>query len=266
MAYKFRYHHVPISVRLEKILNKLLMALLYTIVMVLIVLTVTYIQKEIVHTRPLGSRDQNTLENFIEWYAVIYTLTLSLIISNSWIRFNRINSEIDREADELSLLVQVGKMSGNKHLSDLLSRAVKIYVNYVRNIRGQDERVGVQSGKRMETISACVSLMTQDSDIDNSVKSALLNHFAQATDARSDRFDLLGQALPLRIWVLLAVFSLAWIWGFFWIEFDVEPLRFYICTCTVFSVTILFGYAMDLDDPTRGFWQIDFTPFIENKF
>lgn len=138
MGHKFRRGSIPWEKRVPAILKKFLVAFIYTAIMVIIILAMTQIESFFVIARPTSEIDQNILQNFIEWYAVIYTLALSLIISNGWVRHNRINSEIDREADELSLLIQIGRMSGDRRLSNNLARAVRIYVNYVRNTKHMD--------------------------------------------------------------------------------------------------------------------------------
>jgi hypothetical protein len=105
MEYNFRRGSIPWRKRLSVIGTKFLVALFYTAIMVFIILGMIQVEKFFGIERPKSDKDQNILQNFIEWYAVIYTLALSLIISNAWVRYNRINSEIDREADELALLI-----------------------------------------------------------------------------------------------------------------------------------------------------------------
>lgn len=208
----------------------------------------------------------NLLQNFVEWYAVFYTLALSLIVGQAWRKYNRINSMIDREADALTLIVQTGRLFGDNHLSTQLRVAVESYVNSVRTLRVKDYRTNFTSLHKMRTIRERIGELIKSSQVPDSLKSELIHQFNEAYDARGDRFDLLEQKIPFHIWVVLALFSLAWLWGFFWLDFESPTLSNYVLGCTTFSITYLFSLARDLDDPTYGFWRVKFESFDSRLF
>jgi hypothetical protein len=91
--------------------------------------------------KALTPADQGLLQNFIEWYAVVYTLVLSVIVGQGWRKYNKINNEIDREADSLILLVQTGRMFNNENFSQALFLAVKRYVKCVLWLQSNDSRI-----------------------------------------------------------------------------------------------------------------------------
>ncbi len=161
---------------------------------------------------------------------------------------------------------QTAKMVRGLKPKQNLIRAIKIYVNFARNPRNKDKRALLEASKKTDGIHDCICQIVIENEADESVKSELLRHYADFHDARNDRFDLIEQRLPLRVWMLLGVFSLAWLWGFFWLQFNSESLLVYITSCTIFSVTILFGYALDMNNPFAGFWRMNLSPFKDNKY
>jgi hypothetical protein len=220
--------------------------------------------------------DQNLLQNFIEWYAIFYALALTVIIGEAWNRLNKINSEIDREADALKLLLQTGKMFPSKDLFGPLFQAVYAYADCVLKYKFQDHRSQTLSHKLLQSIRNCVDQMIQGGDSqegnvkeDNPqefLKAELLRQYCEFYDARGDRFDLIEQRMPPHIWFVLGTFSLVWLWGFVWLEFHEESLKTYVIGCTTSSIGYLFYVARALNDPTKGAWKLTFKPFKENLF
>ena len=92
--------------------------------------------------KPVAPDDQTLLQNYIEWYGVFYTLTLSFIIGQGWQRYLKANSEIDREADALSLLLRTSEMCSKSHeeLRDELVNTVILYINAVKIRTVDDQR------------------------------------------------------------------------------------------------------------------------------
>jgi hypothetical protein len=215
---------------------------------------------------PLKPGDQSLLQNFIEWYAVIYTLVLSVVVGQAWKKYNDINSEIDREADALVLLVQTGRMFQDEIFSPALFFAVKRYVACVTLLQANDHRVEGESHEKMKAVRKCVELLIQSHNAEDSLKSELLHQFNEAFDARGDRFDLLEQKLPNHVWIIFVLASLLWLWGFFWLEFDSIIFKFYVLGASVLSISYLFYLARDLDDPAKGAWKMEFTSFENHVF
>jgi hypothetical protein len=221
--------------------------------------------------------DQNILQSFIEWYAVFYAISLTVIIGETWNRLNKINSEIDREADALKLLLQTGKMFPKKELFRRLFLAVYAYADCVLKLKFKDKRTQMPSHKLLQDIRNCVDEMIKDSgdskdgdlkvgDSPEFLKSELLHQYCEAYDARGDRFDLIGQRMPIHIWFILGAFSLAWLWGFLWLEFHEKSLERYVLGTTTFAIGYLFYVARALNDPTKGAWKLTFKTFKENLF
>lgn len=213
----------------------------------------------------LSDKDQNLLQNFIEWYAVVYTLVLSVIVGQGWAKYNRINNEIDREADSLVLLVQTGRMFRDQDLSQALYLAVKRYVMSLRLLQSKDNRTANQTHEKMKEIRERVIFLIK-SEPDECLKSELLHQYNEAYDARGDRFDLIEQKLPPHTWIIFVVASLIWLWGFLWLDFDLDSFKFYILGATILAISYLFYLARDLDDPTTGSWKMKFSSFETHIF
>jgi hypothetical protein len=219
--------------------------------------------------------DQDLLQNFIEWYAIFYALTLTMIIGEGWNRLNKINFEIDREADALLLLLQTGKLFPNQALFDRLLAAVRDYVQCVSELQLKDDRSHTPSQQRLLTVRHCIDAMIQDNGVASRrgarktnpqefLKAELLRQYCEAYDARGDRFDLINQKIPKHVWLILGAFSLGWLWGFLWLAFNDKALEVYVLGSTTLSIACLFYVARALNDPTKGSWKLTFKPFKEN--
>jgi hypothetical protein len=232
-------------------------------IFVALIISMLWIKKEFVTS--LSLLDQSLLQNFIEWYAIIYTIILSIIVGHAWRKYVQINNEIDREADALVLLVQTSRMFKNQKLSKALFYAVKRYVLCQVLWQSRDCRTNGETREKVKEIRQfVVKLMRSESD--DTLKTDLLNHYNEAYDARGDRFDLTEQKLPNHSWLIFVLASLVWLWGFLWLEFESGDFKIYILGSTIFTLSYLFYAARDLNDPTKGNWKMKFDSFRNHIF
>jgi hypothetical protein len=124
--------------------------------------------------KPFDPEDQRVLQNFIEWYAIFFSLALSLIIGNGWIKYNKINSEIDREADALKLLIQSSSLSRQKELSSRLALAVQSYVGSVIKSKVEHGKTGRDLTEKTNLIRENIQRMVQDENVEEYLKSELI--------------------------------------------------------------------------------------------
>ena len=215
----------------------------------------------------LSNMDQPLLQNFIEWFAVIYSLVLTVIIGHAWKKYSNINNEIDREADSLVLVVQTSKMfKGYDNLTKGLLLAIKRYAKYMIFINAKDKRQKKQSLSKLENIQKFVELLIIESKGLDCLKSDLLHHFNQSFDARGDRFDLIEMKLPNHVWIIFIITSLLWLWGFLWLNFESKAFESYVLGSAFISVSYLFYLARALNDPTKGIWKMRFDSFKTHIF
>lgn len=195
--------------------------------------------------KPAASEDQTLLQNYIEWYGVFYTLTLSFIIGQGWQKYLKANSEIDREADALSLLLRTSEMCNKSHkeLQDELVKTVRLYIDAVKIRTVDDQKTDPITAGLMSQIHNCVKNIVKQKKVGDSIKSQLLHHYCDAFDARGDRLDRINQKLPRVVWIVLVVVSFTWLWGFVWLEFKTLELNLYISICTLGWVSYLFFTA-----------------------
>ncbi|MDZ7360764.1 MAG: DUF4239 domain-containing protein [candidate division KSB1 bacterium] len=213
--------------------------------------------------KPDGKDDQTLLQSYIEWYGVFFTLALSFIIGQGWRKYLRVNSEIDREIDALTLLVRTSEMLGQKHyqLTRTLVRIVILYVETVKSLTVNDKRTDSDTADIMRELHECIKDIVKERKVSDSIKQQLLQHYCEAYDARGDRFDLAAQKLPRIAWIILLVVSFTWLWGFVWLEFHTIELNLYISACTLGSVSFLFLLAWQLNNVTQGRFSMDFSSF-----
>ncbi len=228
------------------------------IVFIFLIFLITWIRSLI--NEKLSTSDQNLLQNFIEWFAVFYTLVLSVIVGQGWNKYNKINNEIDREADSLTLLMQTGRMFENIKLREALVLAVERYAKSVLLLKSDDSRIDGQSFEYMRAIREFVVLLIK-SDAEECLKSELLHQYNEAYDARGDRFDLIEGKLPNHTWFIFLTASLIWLWGFLWLEFNSPYFAIYILGSTAITIIYLLYLARSLNDPIKGLWKLKFASF-----
>ncbi len=243
--------------------KKLVLKIGGEVIFVTLIIFLILAQNQLSETLSLA--DQNLLQNFIEWYAVIYTIILSVIIGQAWRKYIRVNNEIDREADALVLLVQTARMFKDEYLSSALFLAVKRYVKCLILLQSKDRRTNGELREKLRAIREYVVLLMQ-SETDDCLKSDLLYQYNEVYDARGDRFDLIEQKLPNHTWIIFIIASLVWLWGFLWLNFESTNFKFYILGSTIFTLSYLFYVARDLNDPTTGNWKMKFTSFETHIF
>lgn len=228
------------------------------IVFIFLIFLITWIRS--LFDENLSSNDQTLLQNFIEWFAVFYTLVLSVIVGQGWKKYNKINNEIDREADSLTLLVHTGRMFDDIKLREALVLAIKQYAKSVLLLKSNDSRVDSQAFKYMKDIHEFVVVLIT-SNAEECLKSELLHQYNEAYDARGDRFDLIEEKLPKHTWFVFLAASLIWLWGFLWLEFDSPYFAVYILGSTTTTISYLLYLARSLNDPIAGLWKIKFFSF-----
>jgi len=213
--------------------------------------------------KPDDKDDQTLLQSYIEWYGIFFSLALSFIIGQGWRKYLRVNSEIDREIDALTLMVRTSEMLGQKYyqITRTLVRIVILYVDTVKSLTVNDKRMDGDTAELMKEIHECIRDIVKEKKVSDSIKNQLLLHYCEAYDARGDRFDLAAQKLPRIAWFILIVVSFTWLWGFVWLEFHTRELNLYISACTLGSVSFLFLMAWQLDDVRKGRFRMDFSSF-----
>ncbi|NUO81189.1 DUF4239 domain-containing protein, partial [candidate division KSB1 bacterium] len=204
---------------------------------------------------PENPNDQDTLAQFIEWFSVFYTLVLTFIIGQGWRRFQKINSEIDRESDALILLLRTSEMcqGANHNLREELVRTVVLYVEKLKLKRERDERIDSVTHELMKQIHVCIRNLIQNEKkkhknarIPDCVKGQLLQYYAEAYDARGDRFDTINQQLPRLVWPCLIFVSVIWLWGFVWLKVESSQLKSYMSIGIIGVVSFLYFVAKNL--------------------
>jgi hypothetical protein len=209
--------------------------------------------------------DQEILQNFIEWFGIIYALVLTIIVDQCRNKYNKLNHQLDREADALALLFQTGEMFPIGIWRVALLESIKSYATAICELKTKDQRNAGKAYEKMKTIHECIIGLTDSTKkIDSCIKSELLHEYNEAYDARGDRFDLINQRLPGHVWIILGFVSLLWLWGFLLLDIHSTLFRNYILGATTLSISYLFYLARDLDNPYGGQFVPNFNSFEQN--
>ena len=217
--------------------------------------------------KPLDKSDQDLLQNFIEWFGIIYALILTTIIGQAWTRYNKINAEIDREADALALIIELTKMFSEENIyTRPISLAIEKYVKQVRIVKCKDKRTRSETYGKLKEIRKYIVYFIQKSKEAECLKAEVIHQYNEAYDARGDRFDLIESKLSGFLWFLLSTISLLWLWSFLWLNIISNVFNNYVLGSTMFSIACMFYLARDLNDPTKWFWKIKFAPFEKQMF
>ena len=251
--------------RFKSCIFKFMRRIFYEIVLIGLIIVLFIINKQF--PVPEIVNDQEVLQNFIEWFGIIYTFVLTLIVGQTWKKYNQIMSELDREADALDLLTQICRMFNDDfQLRATLIIAIKNYTRTMVRLNFDDKRLEGEAHEKIRDIRECVVRLIQVSNDNESLKSELLHQFNEVYDSRGDRFDLIELKLPIHIWILLILISLIWLNGFLWLNFRSNILENYILGSIIFSISFLFYLARDLDDPNNGCWKMNFDSFENHLF
>ena len=210
--------------------------------------------------------NQGLVGNFIEWFGILYSVMLGLIVVQVSAKYHTVNALIDKEADALVSLLRYASFMQESESFFRLSTAVYKYCAFM-------SRSGISSiNKRVKVNRLYKDIYMQvlellDKRIEQPhIAQEIIRSFDEATDTRGDRESLMRVRTRKILWFLIILASMIWLLSFFWLNYDDVPL--FISSLMLYgtSVTVLgiLFSAKEIDNPTTGFWRASFASFRES--
>jgi len=208
----------------------------------------------------VNAPDKELIGNFIQWFGLLFSILLALVIVQAWRKHNTVNSLVDKEADALISLLRFARFLENLEIFDNLARAIYDYCAFLSSAKDGSK----DSKETLEQVFHEV-LDAVRSSKQPFLAGEMIRGFDEAADARGDRFALVQERIPGALWFMMVFTSMIWLLGLFWLSFqDVNVyVAGFVLFSTMFTVLGLLFIAKDIDNPMSGVWKISFASFDE---
>lgn len=212
----------------------------------------------------VGKPDKEILGNFIEWYGILFSILLALVIVHVWTKYNTVDALVDKEADTLVSLLRFAKFLESPPVFIALADVIYDYCAYFCQPGLSYENAMKDSREKLDKIF---------SELFKAVKSVqqpiltkeMIRCFDEAADTRGDRDAIAKERIPYVLWFMMVFTSMIWLTSFFWLAFIDVHLTVAVFMLFSTSVTVigLLFIAKDIDNPISGMWKINFNAFRE---
>lgn len=207
--------------------------------------------------------------NFIEWFGVLYSILLPLILVRVWEQLDDIDREFDREADtmriffeDLSFFKERDNPTGEK-----LSALAREYVRHVTKryhleVKGTKihrrtgDEILLKIRKQMNILLSPEILASKDSEF---IVKELFNRLNDIVDIRGDRIGFASQRLFETFRIVALIASIIFIVPFYIVGFTVYTSLLDHLLIIGVTLLVIFVYLIieDFDEPFGGTWKID---------
>lgn len=216
-------------------------------------------------------------KSFVEWFGVLYSFLLPLILVKAWEQFEALERDFDREADSLKVFVEDVMLlpsSFKQKKKNIILAAVEytkhIQENYIEEgIRKSDAKKKGDDilNKLKKEMSSFFTNASASKNI-SSLISQVLSQLNTIIDVRGDRISNSKQRLfpGLRFVAVLA--SYVWLIPFYFLNYKLGLYG----DGLVFAVTALIVFVLhtieDLDEPFYKKWKLDIDHWkdLEDEF
>jgi len=212
----------------------------------------------------LTEADRSILGNFIEWYGILLSVLLALLVVQVWTKFTMINLLIDQEADALASLLRFARFRKAPGFFNKLLNEVIIYCKNNSSSNSTNSKSNKQYREQQEKIFE-ILLGAIEPDEKSCVSNEMIRVFDLSVDIRGDREALLKERIHNSLWFLLIISSAIWILCFIWLSFQNIrwPLGAFMVFFSTFTIGSLLFIAKDIDSPTGGVWKVSYASFNE---
>lgn len=246
--------------RPDRKLRRLTVALAYT-------LSVSAYVGLIILGRAKGDKilDDQLIGNFIEWFGILFSVMLGLIVVQVWAKYNVVDSLIDKEADALVSLLRFASFIQHTPAFDLLVAEISSYCSLLSQAGESAMKRTQEVIVRYQKIYAQVHAFLPACANCPHIAQEVIRAYDLAIDTRGDRDSLMKVRTRRELWFLVILASLIWLLSFFWLNYD--NVNIIVTAVMLLGTTVIVGgilySAKDIDDPTSGFWKASFDYFGE---
>lgn len=201
--------------------------------------------------------DRGVIGNFIEWFGVVYGVTLALVVVEVWKNFTMINNEVDREADALVLLLRTVSYLNDPNALKAFASRLREYTDLIlQNSKNADE-----AKQKLDEVHEWIGNTINDEQTPPILASEMIRLINEAIDLRGDRLAHERERIPKAFWSIVIIASILWLICFFGLKIEKVYIAFFICGSATFIVASLLFIIADLNQPSEGFFRISFEPF-----
>lgn len=207
--------------------------------------------------------------NFIEWFGVLYSILLPLILVRVWEQLDDIDREFDREADEIRIFFEdlsffrgmdsVIEQNLSRLLREYVRHVIKKYPRETKEYK-EERRIGdeilIKIRKQFSELISPKMMASKDTEF---LVKELFQRLNEIVDIRGDRIGFASQRLFETFRLVALIASIVFIVPFYIIGFTTYTS--FLDNVLIAGVTLLviFVYLIieDFDEPFGGTWKID---------
>ncbi len=249
--------------------SKTIYVYFFIFAIILTQIIIVFFKPEDVNTVSSGLIDSTFAANFIEWFGVLYSILLPLILVRVWEQLDDIDREFDREADVVRIFFEdLSFFSGeNEFVKKKLSVLLREYVrhvtkNYPREVKSAGnariigDKILIKIRKQLREIIS--SDMMEDKNTEFLVKE-LFQRLNEVVDIRGDRIGYASQRLFEMFRFVALIVSIIFIIPFYVVGFTIHTsaLDYLLIIAVTFLVIFVYMIIDDFDEPFGGTWKID---------
>ncbi len=220
-------------------------------------------------TTPSAEVTNSFAANFIEWFGVLYSILLPLILVRVWEQLDDIDREFDREADviriffeDLYFLREKNEIVGQR-ISDLLRKYVKhvvkkysFEVKEIEKERRSGDEILINIRKQFHDLISPEMMSTKDTEF---LVKEMFQRLNEIVDIRGDRIGFASQRLFQTFRLVALIASIVFIVPFYIVGFTIQTSTLDNILIVGVTLLVVFVYLIieDFDEPFGGTWKID---------
>ncbi len=205
--------------------------------------------------------DAPIIGNFIEWFGVLYGVLLALVVVEVWQKNSLLNSEIDREADALVLMLKTSRYVDDKRSAKALASKALQYAEMILQEKNADAFESEEAGEKLDEIHRAVGQLINSVQCPAPFANQLIYHINDAFDTRGDWIARAKIRMPKPLKFLVFFTSLVWVIGYFGLNIQSDIVAGILCGSAAMTVSTILFLIIDLDDPKGGVWKAEFDSF-----
>ena len=218
---------------------------------------------------PSAAVEETFASNFIEWFGVLYSILLPLILVRVWEQLDDIDREFDREADAVRIFYEDLSFlrEDNETAEKKLSTLIRDYVRHVirnypfevkesNDVRRIGDNILIRIRKQFKELFSSNAM--EDKKTEFLVKE-LFQRLNEIVDIRGDRIGFASQRLFDMFRIVALVVSIIFIIPFYVVGLTIHTtaLDYLLLIGVTFLVIFVYLIIEDFDEPFGGTWKID---------
>lgn len=223
-------------------------------------LAVYFYLNRLVLSSALPAKDASYVQNFVQWFGVLYGLYLSILLQSAITGFEKYQDVVLGEGNAISILINRAQLLKTKSRKEFLETLLR-YVNHVILNHGLDHKrldsrtMGLSLLNKMKTLVNNTLQNSQDEKV-----YPFLVELDRVINLRTNRFSPLGIGIKKTLFILAIIFSLLGLIPFLTsLELDNILLGVVLLFSVTFVSVTLLTIINDLLNPSTGIWQVDFS-------